>query len=73
MDFNQCFQSYDTLDGANCQTVLPQKMTQREAAEEAVKQIGLPQIREMDMNKFGDMKKEARMFQRRLEELRKYI
>lgn len=48
-------------------------MTQREAAEEAVKQIGLPQIREMDMNKFGDMKKEARMFQRRLEELRKYI
>lgn len=48
-------------------------MTQREAAEEAVKQIGLPQIREMDMNKFGDMKKEARMFQRRLEKLRKYI
>ena len=47
MDFNQCFQSYDTLDGANCQTVLPQKMTQREAAEEAVKQIGLPQIREI--------------------------
>src|SRR5699024_10856114 len=37
MDFNQCFQAYDTLEGANCQTVLPAKMTQREAAVEAVK------------------------------------
>ena len=45
MDFNQCFQAYDTLEGANCQTVLPAKMTQREAAVEAVKKIGLPQIR----------------------------
>ena len=71
MDFNQCFGSYDTLDGANCQTVLPCKMTQREAAIEAVRVIGLRQIKEMDMKQFGNMKKEAEMFQKRLEELKK--
>ena len=73
MDFNQCFQAYDTLEGANCQTVLPAKMTQREAAVEAVKKIGLPQIWEMDMDKFGDMREEAKMFQMRLQELRGYL
>lgn len=73
MDFNQSFQVYDTLDGANCQTVLPEIMTQREAAIEAVKQIGLPQIREMDMHKFVHRVKDGQMFQKRLEELRRYI
>lgn len=73
IDFNQCFQSYDTLEGANCQTVLPAKMTQREAAVEAVKKIGLPQIREMDMAEFGDRKKEAEMFQKRLAELKRCL
>ena len=72
MDFNQCFLSYDDLDGANCQTVLPEKMTQREAAVEAVGKIGLRQIREVDMSGFGDMKKEAEMFCRRLEELKRH-
>lgn len=71
MDFNQSFLSYDTLDGANCQTVLPRKMTQREAAIEAVKKIGLPQKKEMDLSKFGEMKQEAEMFVCRLDELRK--
>lgn len=71
MDFNQCFLSYDTLDGANCQTALPTRMTQREAAIEAVKQIGLPLIHEMDMSQFGDRKQEAAMFQLRLKELQK--
>ena len=23
MDFNQAFQAYDTIDGANCQTLIP--------------------------------------------------
>lgn len=73
MDFNQCFLSYDTLEGANCQTVLPRRMTQREAALEAVQHIGLRQIHEMDMEKFGDMEKEADMFLRRLKELKKSI
>ena len=73
MDFNQCFLSYDNLDGANCQTVLPERMTQREAAVEAVRQIGLRQVREMDMSSFGSRKKEAEMFCKRLEELKRNI
>lgn len=77
MDFNQCFLSYDTIEGANCQTVpwnsSACRMTQREAAIEAVKEIGLPQIKEMDMSKFAEMKKEADMFQMRLKELKKYV
>ena len=72
MDFNQCFLSYDTLDGANCQTVLPRRLSQREAAIEAVQQIGLRQICEMDMTRFGNMTKEAEMFRMRLNELKKY-
>ena len=73
MDFNQCFLSYTTLDGANCQTILPEKRTQREAAIEAVKQIGLRQIHEMNMAEFGDMKQAAKMFQLRLKELKNHI
>lgn len=73
MDFNMCFSAYDNLDGARCQTVPGPIVTQREAAIEAVKQIGLPQICEMDMSKFGSMIKEAKMFERRLAELRKYV
>lgn len=72
MDFNQCFLAYDSMDGAKCQTVLPRILSQREAAIEAVKCIGLRQIREMDMAKFGNMEKEAAMFKRRLDELKKY-
>ena len=73
MDFNMCFSAYDSLDGAKCQTVGNANLTQREAAIEAVKKIGLPIVREMDMSKFGDMKKEAEMFTRRLEELKKHV
>ena len=73
MDFNQCFLSYDDLDGANCQTVLPDRMMQREAAVEAVKKIGLRQIKEVDMSIFGSMKKEAEMFSKRLAELRRHV
>ena len=72
MDFNQSFLSYDTLEGANCQTVLPQKMTQRMAAIEAVQKIGLRQSSDFNIEKFGDMKEEADMFLRRLAELKKY-
>ena len=71
MDFNQCFRSYDTLDGALCQTVFPRKMTQREAAVEAVGVVGLRQIKEVDMRLFEGRQKEAEMFQRRLKELKK--
>lgn len=70
MDFNQCFLAYDDLDGASCQTVFPKRMTQREAAIEAVKHIGLRQKCEMDRKKFADMEQEADMFQKRLLELK---
>lgn len=73
MDFNQSFLSYDNLEGARCLTVLPRKMSQQEAAIEAVKNIGLRQIHEMDMSKFGLYKKEADMYLQRLNELRKYL
>lgn len=73
MDFNKCFLAYDNIEGANCLTVLPKIMTQREAAIEAVKKIGLPQIKEMDMSAFEDMKEEAEMFQLRLNELRQIV
>ena len=48
-------------------------MSQKEAAQEAVKHIGLRMVREMDMKKFGDMEKEAEMFQMRLAELNRFI
>lgn len=69
MDFNQAFHSYDTLDGANCQTVLPRKATQREAAVEAVKVIGLNQCREIDLYWFKGREKDYEMLMRRIEAL----
>ena len=71
MDFNQCFKAYDTLDGANCQTVFPRRMTQREAALEAVQAVGLRQTKDIDFSIFEDWKNEAIMFQHRLQELKK--
>ena len=62
MDFNQSFYSYDTMEGANCQTVYPRKMTQREAAVEAVRQIGLE-----DEDGWRDM------FYKRLDVLRQIV
>ena len=69
MDFNQCFLAYDTIDGANCQTVFPKRLTQREAALEGVSHIGLRQKRDMDLSRFEDMVPEREMFQKRLLEL----
>ena len=54
-------------------TMWPGRMTQREAAIEAVKQTVLRQIQEMNMSKFGARKEEAQMFQLRLNELKKYV
>ncbi|MCD8120614.1 MAG: hypothetical protein LUE29_14255 [Lachnospiraceae bacterium] len=71
MDFNQSFLSYDAPDGANCLTVFPARMTQREVAVEAVSRIGLRQVREVDVSWFGGRVEEAQMFMWRLEELKK--
>lgn len=62
MDFNRAFSAYDTLEGANCQTVLPRILTQKEAAQEAVEKIGLNQYREVEREWFGDRAQEYEMF-----------
>lgn len=73
MDFNQSFGSYDTIDGANCQTVYPEKMTQRESAIEAVRNVGLHQISDIDENFFEDKIEWKAMFFQRLEELKNAV
>ncbi len=70
MDFNQSFGGYDTIEGANCQTVYPEKKTQREAAVEAVRNIGLHQIKDIDGDLFGDKTEWKAMFFQRLDELK---
>ena len=66
MDFNQSFGAYDTLDGANCQTALPMRMTQKEAALAGVKKIGLHQISEIDKSWFVGRETEYEMLLTRL-------
>lgn len=56
--------------GANCQTVYPERKTQREAAIEAVRNIGLRQIKDIDEEIFEDRTEWKVMFFRRLEELK---
>lgn len=53
MDFNKAFLSYDTVDGALCQTT-EARMSQKQAAVEAVREIGLNQIKDVDRAWFGD-------------------
>lgn len=54
----------------NCQTVFGRKMTQRDAAMEAVRQIGLNQIAKIESEWFSGRAQEYEMLQRRLELLR---
>jgi hypothetical protein len=68
MDFNKAFLAYDTLDGARCQTNA-KKQTQREAAIEAVRAVGLNQVREVEREWF-DGTDWGEMFMRRLETVR---
>ncbi len=70
MDFNLSFGAYDMIEGANCQTVLPLRMTQKEAAIMAVKRIGLHQIAAIETSWFVGREKEYEMLMNRLEVLR---
>lgn len=70
MDFNQAFSAYDSVDGAGCQTILGKKLTQREAALEAVRQIGLNQEKELESDLFTKEPELGNMFRCRLELLR---
>ncbi|MGN0244262.1 MAG: hypothetical protein ACI4CT_09410 [Lachnospiraceae bacterium] len=63
MDFNQAFQAYETLDGANCLTA-DTTQTQREAAIAAVKEIGLNQICDIEPEWFPDFRKREMFYQR---------
>lgn len=62
MDLNQSFHAYDTLDGALCQTALPRRLTQKEAAVEAVEKVGLNQVMEADRKWFASRENEYSMF-----------
>lgn len=73
MDFNQAFKAYDTTDGALCQTTLPRHITQKEAAIEAVKEIGLNQIKEIDYSGFGDRISAADMCRSRINILKECL
>ena len=68
MDFNKAFQAYDTVEGANCLTV-QRKMSQKEAAIEAVQKVGLNQIKEVEDMWFKE-KDTKEMFYKRLELLK---
>lgn len=69
MDFNQSFREYDTLEGAGCQTISNRKISQREAAIEAVQKVGLNQIANVKEEWFEGRKAELLMFRQRLEQL----
>ncbi len=71
MDFNKAFTSYDTLDGAKCQTT-NKNMTQREAAIEAVKKIGLNKICDIPKEWFF-CEEQKEMFFKRLEVLGEFV
>lgn len=66
MDFNQAFRSYGDTEGANCQTVLPEKMSQREAAVRAAAKIGLNQICEIEERWFDGRADDYRMLMERI-------
>ncbi|MGN0142669.1 MAG: hypothetical protein ACI4AD_10610 [Roseburia sp.] len=72
MDFNQAFGRYDTIEGANCLTTDRKnlKMTQQEAAEIAVRKVGLNQIREVDREWFAGLNVEYEMYKKRYEYLK---
>lgn len=71
MDFNKAFNSYETEYGGICQTTKI-RMSQKDAAIEAVKKVGLNQIKDVDMSWFHD-KKTAEMFEKRLNLLKENI
>ena len=63
MDFNKSFLSYDSIDGARCQTCA-RSISQREAALEAVRAVGLNQIAEIKPEWFEDAATREMFFRR---------
>lgn len=73
MDFNQAFKAYDDIEGALCQTTLPRHISQKDAAIEGVREVGLNQKKEIDYSWFGDRDELANMCRSRLELLQKAL
>lgn len=70
MDFNQAFHSYDDINGANCQTMFGERITQKDAAIRAVEHIGLNQIKDVSQDVFYELPQFYEMFCQRLHLLR---
>ncbi len=70
MDFNQAFHSYDHMEGANCQTMFGEQMSQKEAAVKSVEKIGLNQLKEVKKECFDELPQFYPMFCKRLELLK---
>ena len=63
MDFNKAFNSYDSLEGTVCQTN-SKWQTQKDAAIEAVKSVGLNRIKEIKEEWFSDASVKEMFFKR---------
>ena len=68
MDFNKAFTAYDVIDGGPCQTSAA-PMSQKDAALEGVRKVGLNQTHEVLEDWFQN-KKQAQMFFARLDVLK---
>lgn len=64
MDYNKAFLSYETTDGAMCQTTNEKRISQKQAAIEAVKEVGLNQLKNVDRDWFNDESKSNMFFER---------
>lgn len=73
MDFNQAFHVYQTLEGANCQTLWGRHCSQMEAAQEAVRKNGLHQLRDIEDACFAELPQYQEMFRRRLQVLQESV
>ena len=71
MDFNQSFQMYDILDGANCQTCFDERMNQKQAALQVVERVGLNQICGIEDEWFQYFPEYMEMFKKRLDILKR--
>ncbi len=67
MNFNKTFNAYDKVDGSNCQTCFRKRVSQKDAALEAVGKIGLNQIKEVKRDWFQYFPEYIDMFYERLE------
>lgn len=66
----EMFQSYDIMEGSNCQTMFGEHVNQKEAAIKSVERIDLNQIKEVKKKFFDELPQYYTMFCKRLELLK---